>query len=170
MAVAILRFRPPADGDASFIRDLFAQTRGSEFAQAGLSPAAVHQLVDMQLRAQSAQIAAEHPHAETTIIEKAGLPVAAVVVDRSPSGIHLIDLTVGAENRREGIGSAALRELTDEADVAGVPLTLHVWAQNRAAISLYASFGFEVVDDRSGYLTMRREPNEFTQRNEEPHD
>jgi ribosomal protein S18 acetylase RimI-like enzyme len=158
MTVAILSFRAGADGDAPFIRDLFAESRGAEFTGAGLEPQAVHQLVDMQLRAQSAQVAAEHPHAQTTIVEKGGRPAGAVVVDRSPSGIHLVDLTIAAEHRREGIGSAALRELVAEADEAGVPLTLHVWAQNHAAISLYASFCFVAVGERSGYHAMRREP------------
>jgi ribosomal protein S18 acetylase RimI-like enzyme len=158
MAVAILSFRRGADGDAPFIRDLFTQTRGAEFARAGLAPEALHQLVEMQWRAQSAQIAAEHPNAQTTIVEKAGRPVGAVVVDNSSSGIHLVDLTIAAEHRREGIGSAALRELASEADETRVPLTLHVWAQNHAAISLYASFYFETVGERSGYHAMRREP------------
>jgi ribosomal protein S18 acetylase RimI-like enzyme len=158
MAVAVLTFRPGADGDAPFIRDLFAESRGAELAPAGLAPEALHQLVDMQRRAQSAQVAAEHPNAQTTIVEKVGRSVGAVAVDRSPTGIHLVDLTIAAEHRREGIGSAALRELAAEADEAGVPFTLHVWAQNHAAISLYASFCFVTVGERSGYHAMRREP------------
>ncbi|MFF1879444.1 GNAT family N-acetyltransferase [Leifsonia sp. NPDC058230] len=159
MAVAILRFRAGADGDAPFIRELFAQTRGAEFALAGLSPDAVDQLVDLQLRAQSAQVAAEHPDARTTVIEKAGTPVGAVVVDRSSTGIHLVDLTIAAGHRREGIGSAVLRELAAESDESELPLTLHVWANNQAAIGLYKSFGFETVGERSGYDAMRREPS-----------
>ncbi len=61
-------------------------------------------------------------------------------------------LAVSATRRRTGLGRAMLRALMAEAFQRGVSdIFLEVRADNEAAIALYSSEGFELLDRRVGY-------------------
>lgn len=65
---------------------------------------------------------------------------------------HLMNLLVGVEWRRRGIGSMLLAELIRQAIEAGAKhLTLEVRTGNKAARALYARFGLAPVGLRKGY-------------------
>ncbi|ELZ56164.1 MULTISPECIES: GNAT family N-acetyltransferase [Halorubrum] len=77
-------------------------------------------------------------------------------------GVHLAELVVAPAFRREGRGRALLRAAIADADG---PVTLQAHPDNDAALALYESLGFEVVERRpdayadGDALVLRRDPD-----------
>jgi len=76
-------------------------------------------------------------------------------------GVHVAELVVAPAFRREGRGRALLRAAVADADG---PVTLQAHPDNDAALALYESLDFEVVERRPGAyadgdaLALRRDP------------
>ncbi len=151
-----LRIRDENAADAHFIRSLFDEVRSADFAAAGLPERELDQLLDLQFRAQTQQIATAHPEATGVILEIDGRAVGHAVVDRHASGLELVDLAVLGSERQRGIGTAYLRQLTDEADVSHRAVTLQVWFANTTARRLYERFGFSATESGTGHLQLTR--------------
>ncbi|MCX8007524.1 MAG: ribosomal protein S18-alanine N-acetyltransferase, partial [Coriobacteriia bacterium] len=65
---------------------------------------------------------------------------------------HVMDVAVAPGRRRHGVGRALLWALARiAADRGAVRMTLEVAAENRAALGLYLSCGFDVVGRRTRY-------------------
>ncbi|WP_049983477.1 N-acetyltransferase [Halorubrum sp. BV1] len=62
------------------------------------------------------------------------------------SGVHIAELVVAPDCRREGRASELLRAVVRE---ASGPVTLQAHPNNEAALALYESLGFSVVDRRA---------------------
>ena len=58
------------------------------------------------------------------------------------AGVHLAELAVDPEHRREGRARGLLSAVIDE---AGGPVTLQAHPDNEGALALYDEFGFDVV-------------------------
>ncbi len=79
-------------------------------------------------------------------------PVGVLVVVIETNQVHLHQLLVAPHRQRQGIGSAALRHVQDQARVIGGPVRLGVLFRNRAR-RLYERHGFEVYAcSRTHYL------------------
>jgi ribosomal-protein-alanine N-acetyltransferase len=66
--------------------------------------------------------------------------------------IHVTNVAVHPERRRQGIGRALLSGLLAESHARDIRLVvLEVRPSNREAIALYESFGFRVTGRRRGY-------------------
>jgi ribosomal protein S18 acetylase RimI-like enzyme len=148
--------RPAAASDDGYLRELFAQARDELLA---LPPGLRESLLDMQYRGQARQIAADYPGATREILLADGTDAGVLILDRDARRVHVIDITVARERRRQGIASAALRRVIDEAGERAV--TLYVWSGNIVARSLYERLGFVVSvtsDTAEGHLSMERRP------------
>ena len=93
-----------------------------------------------------------HPDAAVFLAEDEREVVARLSVSRDPhpASRHVADLglMVAESHRRQGIGTALLREAASWARAEGIrKLELHVFPWNEPALQLYESFGFE----REGY-------------------
>jgi ribosomal-protein-alanine N-acetyltransferase len=72
--------------------------------------------------------------------------------------VHLGNLAVHPDCRRQGIGRALLAELVNKSRRRGATfITLEVRARNAAAIALYSEFGFQAVAVRKGYYGGRED-------------
>jgi ribosomal protein S18 acetylase RimI-like enzyme len=143
--------RPVAAGDDGYLRRLFAQSRDDLLAL----PAEVRGgLLDMQYRGQRRQFAAGHPGASHEVLVADGTDAGLLILDSGAGRVHVVDITVARERRRQGIASAALRAVIGEAGER--PVTLSVWAGNVIARSLYERLGFAAsgTDTGSGYISM----------------
>ena len=66
--------------------------------------------------------------------------------------IHITNLAVHPDHRRQGVARALLESLLSGARQRGVELVfLEVRPTNAEAIGLYGSFGFQVIGRRKGY-------------------
>lgn len=71
---------------------------------------------------------------------------------------QIYNIAVAPEFRREGIGEALLRHMTDKAEKDGCDLiTLEVRDGNEAAMALYEKLGFREVGRRKGYYSNGKE-------------
>jgi [ribosomal protein S18]-alanine N-acetyltransferase len=88
--------------------------------------------------------------------ERDGAIVAYGVLMHSPGEAQILNLSVVADARREGLGRALLRHfLGDARDIGVEQVFLEVRASNVAAIGLYGSEGFAPVARRVDYYPGR---------------
>ncbi|MCG8546182.1 MAG: GNAT family N-acetyltransferase [Alphaproteobacteria bacterium] len=78
------------------------------------------------------------------IVEMDGRRVGALWATREADHIWLRQIFIETSYQNQGIGTAMLRELMDEAGAAGLPLRLRVLTANRAK-ALYERLGFETT-------------------------
>ncbi|MGD0566678.1 MAG: ribosomal protein S18-alanine N-acetyltransferase [Candidatus Goldiibacteriota bacterium] len=70
--------------------------------------------------------------------------------------VHIINIAVSAEYRRQGAAAALLRHIEGEAFRRGLgSITLEVSASNEAAVNLYKKHGFGVVSRREKAIDNR---------------
>jgi ribosomal protein S18 acetylase RimI-like enzyme len=136
---------------------LFAQAR-PELAL--LPPAVGTLLIDQQVRAQRAQYDVSYPTARHDILTVDGVDVGRLILATGRSDVRVVDVTVRAERRGEGIATSVLTAVTHEADRLGLPVVLSVWPANDGARRLYERLGFAVTSDPGdgSHLSMRRPP------------
>ena len=153
MPTGTIELRPATDADAPFLRAVFTDARRDDFP--GLDGAGLEHLLDLQLLARSADRAARHPDAVTSIVLRDDEAAGTITVDRSTRDAvtHLVDIALLSSHRGQGIGSHLLGRLLGTSD----RVTLSVWALNTRAIGLYERHGFAVDAERSGYLWMSAE-------------
>ncbi|WP_158866702.1 GNAT family N-acetyltransferase [Leifsonia sp. AG29] len=88
--------------------------------------------------------------AQIAMVLADGEAVGAVVYDRSPGRVHLVDLVVMPTQRGRGIASSALRLLIGPGTIA----TATVRADDRRALALCERHGFTVVAEHVGRLLL----------------
>jgi ribosomal-protein-alanine N-acetyltransferase len=80
-----------------------------------------------------------------------------VICSRYDTVWHLMNVAVDDRLRRQGIATALLERLFDEADQPGEQYTLEVRPSNHEAIALYERFGFRAAGRRRGYYHDNKE-------------
>jgi ribosomal protein S18 acetylase RimI-like enzyme len=149
-----LTFRPITDADMPFLTDLYGSTRAQELAPVPWSEAQKAAFVDMQFRAQHAHYVQHYPTARLLMILRAGLPAGRLYVDRWAREHRIMDIAFAPEHCGQGLGTALLRDLLDEAAAVGKCVTIHV-EKNNPAMRLYRRLGFVAVEDKDVYDLMR---------------
>lgn len=92
------------------------------------------------------------------VIETDGLVAAFIVCWYLGDEVHIANLAVSPQFRRMHLGRTLLAYALNRAYEDGMrSATLEVRVGNKAAQSLYASYGFEVVATRKGYYQDNRE-------------
>jgi ribosomal-protein-alanine N-acetyltransferase len=80
-----------------------------------------------------------------------------VICSRYDTVWHLMNVAVDDRLRRQGIATALLDRLFEEADRPGEQYTLEVRPSNHEAIALYERFGFRSAGRRRGYYHDNKE-------------
>ena len=147
--------RRPLGSDEDDLRcRMFAESRDDLLI---LPPEVRGPLIGMQYRAWRAQIGADHLAATHEVLVAGGVAVGLLILDSDAARVHVVDIVVVRERRRQGIASGALRAVIDEAGERTV--TLWVWSGNAGARSLYEGLGFAATAvTAEGYLGMERRP------------
>ena len=155
-ADAGLTFRPVAETDLPFLGQLYASTRSEELSVTGWSDAQKADFLASQFRAQHAHYQRYYSGADWLVIVHAGEDIGRLYVERWPSQVRIIDIALLPAHRGKGYGTALLRDLMDEAAVAGKAVSIHV-EKNNPAMRLYRRLGFATVEDKGVYDLMRWE-------------
>jgi ribosomal protein S18 acetylase RimI-like enzyme len=156
-AEACLTFRPIADTDLPFLARVYASTRTEELAMAPWTDKEKAAFLDMQFQAQHAHYQKYYPQADWLVTVRDGEDIGRLYIERWPSQHCIIDIAFLPEYRGKGLGTALLRDLMDEAAVAGKAVTIHVEKFN-AAMRLYRRLGFKTEQDLGVYDLMRWSP------------
>ncbi|MGE4070420.1 MAG: GNAT family N-acetyltransferase [Lysobacterales bacterium] len=154
---AELTLRDIVPSDHEFLAELYAAGRALELVPVPWSDEQKRHFLRDQFELQHAHYEKNYPGADRLLIELAGQAIGRIYVYRSPGEIRLMDIALVSERQQQGLGSALLAELIEEADLAGSTITLHVEADNPAN-RLYRRLGFEHIEDRGVYQFLGRKP------------
>ena len=80
-----------------------------------------------------------------------------LVCSRYDTVWHLMNVAVDPHKRRQGIATALLERLFEQADKPSEQYTLEVRTSNESAIRLYERFGFRAAGRRRAYYHDNRE-------------
>lgn len=152
--------RPVAAEDLPFLHDLYVDTHRDEFAALGWPIAQLLSLLHTQCTAQARYYASAFPHADHSLVLIDERVVGRLYVERTGAAIHLIDVSLVAEQRGRGLGSALLQMLQAEAADRGVPVQLSVRRGNPAA-RLYERLGFVEIASDELYHQLEWRPDQL---------
>jgi ribosomal protein S18 acetylase RimI-like enzyme len=152
-----ITLRPIRAEDENFLYAVYASTRQEELAPVPWSDSQKAAFLRIQFDAQHQYYQEQYEGAEFQVILRNEHPVGRLYVHRRPDEIRIVDIALLPEHRRAGIGGTLLRQLLDDADCAGMPLTIHVERFN-PALHFYERLGFRTIGDTGVYLFMERRP------------
>lgn len=140
-----LHYRPVSDLDGPALFRLFRQVHAAEIATLASDAAARDALasmryVDLRLRA-----GAEFPDAVDLAIEHRGTLCGRIATVLRAGGIQLLELSVLAEHRDQGIGSLAMHRLAQVAESHGCPIWLRADAGASDCRGFLERVGFTVT-------------------------
>ncbi|HET9765946.1 MAG TPA: GNAT family N-acetyltransferase [Thermoanaerobaculia bacterium] len=150
-----LNLRPTTDADLPFLFRLYASTREEELAGVDWPQEQKDAFVRQQFEAQHAWYREQYAGASFDVVEVDGEPAGRLYVDRWPREVRIVDISLLAQHRGRGFGSALLAALFAEADAAGKPVSVHVERFN-PALRLYGRLGFAFREDKGVYLLLER--------------
>jgi ribosomal protein S18 acetylase RimI-like enzyme len=148
-----LTLRPVNAGDDELIYQVYASTRSDEMALVDWTAEQKAVFLRAQVNAQTAHYKTHFPTAEQTIIQREGVPVGRLILNRSKDMIHIIDIALLPEARNAGIGSAVMKDVMEEAARDNRQVMLRVEFFNPAR-RLYARLGFVQTREMSIYHEM----------------
>lgn len=145
-----LRDETDSQADTDFMRELFCslpQNRAlleiDEF------------LVEIQLRSREQQYRAQYPDASFQLILLEGRLVGRLASSRVGDPWAMIDIALLPESQSRGIGTRLVRDLINDATDEGCDVCASVAAGNVRAQSLWLRLGFEVIQKRRDYWSLR---------------
>jgi ribosomal protein S18 acetylase RimI-like enzyme len=149
----MITLRPVTPEDTPFLFRVYASTRAAELALLGWDEAAKDSFLTLQFRAQNVYYQQQFPNADFQIVLLDGTPVGRLYVAHGPDEIHLIDIALLSDHRRQGIGRVLLEDILTTARQAALPVHLHVESHN-PALRLYTRLGFQKTSEHGPYLAM----------------
>lgn len=157
-AAGRLTLRPETQDDLPFRFQLFIRSRPPEWDQVYLPVEQLTEVMNQQFWAQTETYLSRFPEGRFDIIELNGEPIGRIVVNRPGDRIHLVDQAILPQLRNQGLGTAVMRSLMDEAAADGLFMTLKVSNANDPSMRLYSRLGFESVEEQLEYIEMTWRP------------
>lgn len=160
--------RPATEDDYEEMVGVYASTRAAELAQVTWwDDAQKLAFCRMQYHAQKAEYDARFPEARCDVILFEGRTAGRFWVVRKDEEIHMLDVTVLPWAQGQGVGTALIRGLIEEANASGKKLRHMVFVLNEGARRLYERLGFVVFGEVGGtHLNMEWRPESVNR--EEP--
>jgi GNAT superfamily N-acetyltransferase len=149
--------RPVQPADEELLFGVYASTRVEELSVVAWDEAQKEAFLRAQFEAQDHWYREHYAGASLDVVVVDGEPCGRLYVYRSESEVRIVDIALLPEHRGDGVGTALLRDLLDEADAAGQRVTIHVERFN-PALRLYERLGFTVAEDKGVYLLLERSP------------
>lgn len=150
-----LAFSTVTDADWPFLANVYADSRAEELAQVPWPEESKAAFLRQQFEAQRLHYSTHYAGADLHVVHWQEQPAGRVYVYRGGSELRLMDIAILRTFRGQGLARAMLTELLEEADAAGLQLSLHVEHENPVR-RLYQRLGFEVKEERGAYVFMCR--------------
>jgi ribosomal protein S18 acetylase RimI-like enzyme len=151
-----ITLRPVAPTDQDFLFEVYASTRRDEVSAWGWDVAQQDAFLRMQFTAQQRSYDMHDANTSHDIILMDGEPIGRLLVARTSSEIHLVDIALLLAKRGGGSGTAIIRNLLDEGEIKGLPVRLEVLKDNPAAL-LYERLGFVKTGESGMHIQMERQ-------------
>ncbi len=139
--------------DEAFLFDVYCTTWQREVA-AMPNPSLVRHFLRIQYTAHNTKIAARFPGHERWVVMHEDKRAGRFFLHRSPSILHIVEITLLPEFRSAGIGTRILLDVLAEAERHDQSVSLRVPRRNVRAANLYNTLGFSLVtmDDQDSYF------------------
>ena len=147
--------RDETDSDIEFVAGLYASTREVELRPVAWPDAQKQIFLRQQFDLQRVHYHQHYAGAQWLIILRDTVRIGRLYVKTGAAEVRLMDVALIDAQRRQGIGTALMRNLLDYADARCFPVTLHVEPFN-PAIRLYDRLGFVRMEMRGIYCFMER--------------
>ena len=138
MAVTL---RPVEAEDELLLFRLYSSARAYELSLVPWSENQKEAFLRHQFTAQQVHYKNYYPGAEHTIILSDEQSVGRLYVAREDDEINILDITILPENRGAGLGTPIIKELMQEAESQGLPLSIHIENFN-PSVRLFERLGF----------------------------
>jgi ribosomal protein S18 acetylase RimI-like enzyme len=145
--------RPQREEDYPFLQRLYDSVRWAEVEALEWPDETKRAFLDEQCRLQHTHYQTHYYDAEFLIVECGGEPVGRLYLFRGPQDHRIIDISLLAERRNGGVGSALLEAVQAEAAAAGKSVSIHVEKFNPAQ-ALYRRLGFREIGESGPYWLM----------------
>lgn len=142
------------EADLPLLRRVYASTRTAELEPLPWTEAQKAAFLDMQFDAQHSHYRQYYAHMDWLVIEIGGRPVGRLYLERDEREHCIVDIALLPDHRGQGLGSALVQDLLDEAAAASRSMIIYVEKFN-PALRLYQRLGFVKVEDRGVYDLMR---------------
>jgi RimJ/RimL family protein N-acetyltransferase len=152
-----ISYRPFTEDDLPFVAELYASTRRWEVALTGWPREMQEAFLAQQHEAQHSHYATHYDGIERLIVERDGEDIGRLYLHDSARDLRIVDVSLIASCRAQGIGGAILRDVIDEAHARGKVASIHV-EKNNPARRLYLRLGFAQVEDRGVYDLLHADP------------
>jgi ribosomal protein S18 acetylase RimI-like enzyme len=139
--------------DEPFLYRTFASTRAEEVALTGWNPEQQETFLRTQYEAQRSSYLVQVPDAEYWVIRFGESAVGRLIIHETPQEIHVVDIALLPEFRKQGIGSTLMKAIMKEAAQAAKAVGLYVERFN-PALHWYERLGFGVAGSGPIYLEM----------------
>ena len=141
-----LALQPATEDDLPFLLALRKTTMQEHLQRAGAPLDDDHHLARIRYRFEDARI-----------VWLDGRPAGLFKHGRDPAGWRIVQIQIDPAFQGRGLGRRLLQGVLDEADAAGVPVTLSV-LKGSPARRLYEALGFIPVEETDLEYEMRHEP------------
>ena len=111
MTASVPTLRDALPSDRAFLLALYASTRAEEFAHLGWPVEMERAFMKMQFDAQRGDYERRHPRSLCQIVEMRGCPVGRLWVAQDARSLTVLDISLVAELRAQGIGTDCLRRV-----------------------------------------------------------
>jgi len=149
--------RPETDDDTPFLMQLYASTREDELAPIPWTAEQKQVFLSSQFQAQRHHYRRYFPACAFDVIERRGVAVGRLYLDRLDSWLRVIDIALLPASRRQGVGTAIIEALQAEARASGRGINMFVERFN-PALKLYRRLGFTDVTDHQVHLEIEWRP------------
>jgi ribosomal protein S18 acetylase RimI-like enzyme len=150
----VLSLRAIEPSDEAFLYRVYASTRTAEMELVNWSESDKQAFLWHQFTAQHTYYQQHYATASFQVVLCGDAMVGRLYVNRGPTEIRIVDISVLPEYRGHGVGTCLLRDILGEANRDGKEVTIHVERFNQA-LGWYQRLGFRPVEDRGVYVLMR---------------
>jgi len=155
--LAAVELRPADAADEAFLFEVYAAARREPLGPLGWDRATVDAFLRTQYEAEQRDWQHHHTGAECHVILREGEPVGRLYLARGDHEMRVMDITLLPEWRGQGIGTALIGELLDEARRTRRTVRAHV-ERTSPAVALYLRLGFLHAATRGTTLLMEWTP------------
>jgi len=153
------RLRAACSDDLPSLAALYADTRADEMAGVPWPLIAKQGFLDQQFQLQHRHYVAHYADADFMVLERDGRLCGRYYLQRRPPEYLVVDISLLASFRGQGLGAALIRATQAEAAALGCSVGLHVVRNNTGARRLYERLGFESCEGGSDtHQRMRWRP------------
>jgi GNAT superfamily N-acetyltransferase len=155
--VSAVSLRAEQPEDEGLLFEVYASTRQEELDLTGWDKAARAAFLNLQFRAMRQGYRSTFPQAQFAIIQRAGIPVGRLVLNRAEAEIRVVDIALLPAHRNQGLGTKLMRMVLEEALQSGKPVRLRA-LQNSRAVRFYTRLGFTPLGEPDVYQELEWRP------------